>query len=323
MYDYPLVRINERALPSDYDGPVFIWDVDKTYLDTDFKSLGGLMRIPLEMAIDKQAIPGTAALLAECRRGPGPRPRHTPLYFVSASPPQLAGVIQRKMTLDGLQPDGFVFKDQLKLVTQGRLAQLKRQVEYKLTAHLGLIADLPRHARLVVVGDDWESDAQVFSLLDRILRGELEGATLARALRQAGVRPRSLTPLVDAAVQAAGRAQVWLALLLLTRGRDPSFAKAFSPPVRTAREALQAAALFAHLGLIAPDGVARVAGTLRERWGWTPDQVAASLTDAAERQVVPAEALATAREGIGLAAAAVHAQGTPSGREQKTRHGGP
>lgn len=287
MNDYPLFQTNDRILPSDYRGPVFVWDVDKTYLDTDFKSLWGLLRIPLEMAIDKRAIPGTAAVLRECRRGPEERPRQTPIYFVSASPPQLAGVIRRKMLLDGLQPDGFVFKDQLRLALQGRLKQLKHQVEYKLTAHWRLIAALPRHASLVVVGDDWESDAQVFALLDAAQSGSLEGERLGRALREAGVRERSIPPLLDLSVQAAGRAQLGLAVVILTRGRSPGYAAPWDPPVRTAREALQAAALFHGAGLLSPEGVARVARQLESDWGWDPSRVEASLADLSVRGLVP------------------------------------
>jgi len=299
MGDYPLLQINERTLPSDYEGPVFVWDVDKTYLDTDFKSVWGLLRIPLEMAIDKRIIPGTAATLQECRRGPGPRPRHTPIYFVSASPPQLAPVIRRKMLLDGLQPDGFLFKDQLTLALQGRFKQLKHQVEYKLTAHWLLIADLPRFAKLVVVGDDWESDALVFSLLDRVQRGELEGDHLAQALREAGVRPRSIPAMLDAAVQAAGRAQVAQAVVILTKGREPAFAAPYSPPVRTAREALQAAALFCDAGLLSPQGVARVASHFQAQWGWDAKRVWASLDDLGTRGAIPGSLLQTLRETLG------------------------
>lgn len=287
MKSYPLLQINERSLPSDYAGPVFVWDVDKTYLDTDFKSLWGLLRIPLEMAIDKRSIPGTAAVLRECRHGPRKDPRHTPIYFVSASPPQLAGVIRRKMLLDGLQPDGFIFKDQLTLVLRGRFKQLKHQVEYKLTAHWQLIAALPRQASLVVVGDDWESDAQVFSLLDAAQSGSLEGDSLGRALAETGVRQRSIAPMLDLAVQAAGRAQVALAVVILTRGRDPSFAAPYAPPVHTAREALQAAAIFCHAGLMSPQSVARVAARLCARWDWSATQVEASLRDLGERAIVP------------------------------------
>jgi hypothetical protein len=295
---YPILYLNERALPDDYTGPVFVWDVDKTYLDTDFKSIWGLLRIPLEMAIDKNIIPGPAATLQECRRGPGDRPSHTPIFFVSASPPQLAGVIRKKMLLDGLQPDGFLFKDQLQLALSGRFRELKFQVEYKLTAHWSLIAELPPAARLVVVGDDWESDGHVFHLLDATQRGTLAGAELAAALRDAGVHPGSIDAMVELAAKAAGRAQVALACVILTRGRDPSYFDPYRPVVHAAREALQATALFADHDLVSADGVARVAWRLRADWGWTADQVEASLVDLAARALVSDDVLAQVRQAL-------------------------
>jgi len=296
---YPILQVTERSLPADYDGPIFIWDVDKTYLDTDFKSLWGLLRIPLEMAIDKTIIPGTAATLQECRRGPGDRPVHTPIYFVSASPPQLAGVIRRKMLLDGLQPDGFLFKDQAKLALCGRFRELKFQVEYKLTAHWSLIVDLPPGARLVVVGDDWESDGHVFHLLDATQRGDLAGADLAAALRDAGVDRSSIEPMVSLAARATGRAQVDLACVILTKGRDPSYFDPYRPIVHAAREALQAAALFADRRLVSPDGVARVAWRLRADWGWTAQQVESSLADLTARSLVSDALMDQVREALG------------------------
>ncbi len=295
---YPIIQLSERRLQPDYEGPVFVWDVDKTYLDTDFKSIWGLLRIPLEMAIDKTIIPGTAATLQECRRGPGEHPVHTPIFFVSASPPQLAGVIRRKMLLDGLQPDGFLFKDQLQLALQGRFRELKFQVEYKLTAHWSLIADLPPGARLVVVGDDWESDGHVFHLLDATQRGDLAGDDLAAALLDAGVTPSSVDPMVDLAARATGRAQVMLACVILTRGRDPSYFDPYRPVVHAAREALQAAALFAEHNLVSPGGVARVAWRLRADWGWTEQQVADSLADVTARSLVAEPLIHQIREAL-------------------------
>jgi len=295
---YPILQLSERTLPADYVGPIFIWDVDKTYLDTDFKSIWGLLRIPLEMAIDKRIIPGTAATLQECRRGPGERPIQTPIFFVSASPPQLAGVIRKKMLLDGLQPDGFLFKDQLQLALHGRFRELKFQVEYKLTAHWSLITELPPGARLVVVGDDWESDGHVFHLLDATQRGDLAGDDLATALRDAGVDHGSIDAMVDLAAKATGRAQVELACVLLTKGRDPSYFDPYRPIVHAAREALQAAALFADHGLVSPGGVARVAWRLRADWGWTADQVESSLTDLTTRALVTTALIAEVREAL-------------------------
>jgi hypothetical protein len=92
--------------------------------------------------------------------------------------------------------------------------------------------------------------------------------------------------MVDLAARAAGRAQVMLAAVILTRGRDPSYFDPYRPIVQAAREALQAAALFADHGLVSPDGVARVAWRLRAEWGWAADQVETSLADLTTRKLV-------------------------------------
>ena len=49
-----LTRTNERRIAPDYAGDVLIWDIDKTYLDTHFSSFRGLLRIPLELAVDAE-----------------------------------------------------------------------------------------------------------------------------------------------------------------------------------------------------------------------------------------------------------------------------
>jgi hypothetical protein len=293
---YPLRLVDDRSLPADYDGPVHVWDVDKTYLDTDISSVWGMLRIPLEMAIDKRTIPGAVAVLRECRRGPGPRPRNVPLYFVSASPPQLEGVIRRRMLLDGVEPDGFVFKDQLALALRGAFRRLRTQVEYKLTALWLLAARLPPRARLVLVGDDWESDALVFARLAAAQRGELSGAALAAALREAKVD--DVDRLAGLAREAAGRATVATACVVLTRGRDPAAFDAFAPSVCATREALQLAVVLRAQGLLAAEGLVRVARHLVDAWGWTGDAVDASLADSQARRLVGDDVLAEAEEAV-------------------------
>lgn len=290
---YPLHLVDERPLPADYDGPVHLWDVDQTYLDTDIASLRGMLRIPLEMAIDKRTIPGVVPVLRECRRGPGPRPASVPLYFVSASPPQLEGVIRRRMLLDGVEPDGFVMKDQLALALRGSFRRLRTQVEYKLTALWTLIAALPPRARLVLVGDDWESDANVFARLAAVQAGELPVDDLPAALAGAGVQEPA--ELVERARRAQGRARVERACVLLTRGRDPAVFDAQRPVVHAAREAFQLAAVMLAGGLIAAAGAGRVARHLRDVQGWDRDTFDGSLADLAARRLVSAETTAVLR----------------------------
>src|SRR5690606_37832680 len=112
-YTYPLDRSNDRVFPAGWRGRIYVWDIDKTYLATEIHSVRALLLVPFEFAVDKRNVAGTSALLRALRRGVAP-PGLTlanPIYFVSASPPQLRTVIQRKMLLDGVEHDGITFKD--------------------------------------------------------------------------------------------------------------------------------------------------------------------------------------------------------------------
>ncbi len=178
---------------------VFVWDIDKTYLDTRFSSLRGLLAIPFELAVDKHAVAGTVPLLRALRTGPEPSaPRFSPLYFVSGSPAHLRGVVEKKMTLDGVQFDGITFKDQLGLLLAGRPQAIAEQVGYKLGALLLLRSQLPARVRFCLFGDDVEKDMQAFLLFGAVCAG-LRGAALRQELRRAGAH----WPEVDAVVEAA------------------------------------------------------------------------------------------------------------------------
>jgi hypothetical protein len=179
-------RTNDRRLPPEWAGDVFVWDIDKTYLDTRFSSVRGLLAIPFEFAVDKRAIVGTVSVLRALRIGPEPSaPRLSPLYFISGSPPGLRAVVERKMLLDGIQQDGIAFKDQWGLLKAGRPRAIKEQVGYKLAALLMLRAELPAHVHFQLFGDDVESDLEVFLLFGRVCAG-LRGTALRETLRAAG-----------------------------------------------------------------------------------------------------------------------------------------
>lgn len=177
-------RTNHRAL-AEHKGDVFVWDIDKTYLDTRFSSLRGLLTIPLELAVDKRAIPGAVPLLRAIRRGPGPKSAITPLYFVSGSPRQLRPVIEQKMTLDGVDFDGITFKDHVALLRALRLSGLLAQVGYKLLALLLYRLEAHPSATWWLVGDDIEADESVFSIFRDVCLG-LRDNELDQAMRKLG-----------------------------------------------------------------------------------------------------------------------------------------
>ncbi len=166
-----LSQTNDRTLPATFAGDVLIWDIDKTYLDTQFSSWRGLLRIPLELAVDKRSIPGSVPLLRALRHGGLVEPSIVPPYFIRGSPVQLRNTIERKMTLDGVDYDGITFKDQWGLVRAGRPGDIKAQVGYKLKALLAYKRRIPDGARFLMFGDDVESDAEVFLLFGEVCAG--------------------------------------------------------------------------------------------------------------------------------------------------------
>lgn len=183
---YPLSVEEYRALPADYRGPVFVWDVDKTYLSTAFSSLRGLARIPVEFAVDKLAIPGMPEILRALRRGAGPGYACLPLYFISASPPQMRSVIEHKMLLDGVEPDGITCKDWLGALARFKPGRLREQVGFKLCALLEGRLRRPL-ADEYLFGDDAEKDPVAFHLYARIVAGSISPGEAQERVAAEGV----------------------------------------------------------------------------------------------------------------------------------------
>ena len=193
-----LQRTNDRALPADWSGDVCVWDIDKTYLDTRFSSVRGLLGIPFELAVDKRAVAGTVPLLRGLRHGPREESALVPLYFISGSPVQMRRVVERKMTMDGVQFDGITFKDQLGLLKARRPKGILEQIGYKLQALLLYRREQPKAARYLLFGDDVERDAESFLLFGEVCAG-LRGHALADRLRSSKVHADDVAACVSLA----------------------------------------------------------------------------------------------------------------------------
>ena len=281
-----LERSNERRLPEDYTGDILLWDIDKTYLDTRFSSWRGLLAIPFEFAIDKRTIPGSVPVLRALRRGPGEESAIVPLYFVSGSPPQLRQVIERRMTLDGVDYDGITFKDQLGLLLAGRTKEIKAQVGYKLMALLLYRRELPHGSRWFCFGDDVEMDATTFALFGEVCAG-LRGAALEKRLRRYHVPKLNLQAILEVIdTLPVTPNPVQRIFIHLERGLAP---EQFTDPRTVAtRSYIQTALVLCHMQRIAPGAVTTVARDLRLR-GISESTLAAHLADAEQRLHVPRE----------------------------------
>jgi hypothetical protein len=180
------VRIGERIGLLEPDVPklppgarpprhTFRWDLDKTYLRTEFDSLKDLAKSAIETAADKQAYPGATALLRALRQD-GNR-----ICIVSGSPTQMRQVLAAKLALDGVEYDEFVLKNNLKNILRGRFRSLRAQVPYKLPAMLrSRIAAAADSETLF--GDDAEADAIIYSLYADLIGGRVSLQDLERVL---------------------------------------------------------------------------------------------------------------------------------------------
>jgi len=163
---------------------IYRWDLDKTYLRTDFDSFRDLVRTAFQKAHEKVAVPGASALIKELSANGDSR-----LCIVSGSPKQMRAVLEEKLKLDGVKWDEFVLKDNIGNLLRGRFRALRGQVGYKLPALLESRVSAPVEAEEVLFGDDAEADAFIYSLFADLIAGRVDERVLSQVLEAGGVYP--------------------------------------------------------------------------------------------------------------------------------------
>ena len=184
---------------------VYRWDLDKTYLLTEFDRLRDLWRVATEPATAKQSVPGAAPLLrglGSLERKPAAR-----IYMLSGSPLQMRPVLEEKLRLDGVRVDTLVLKDSLGNLRRGRLRAVRGQFGYKLPSLLRARVGLGRAVRETCFGDDAEVDALVYSVYADAVAGRVASDQLARILEAAGAYPDAIADATEA-LRRLGQADV-------------------------------------------------------------------------------------------------------------------
>lgn len=284
---FPLIRTDERRWPRGYRGLVVTCDVDKTYLDTDFESLAGLARVPLEWAEDKKTVPGMAPLLRELRHGPDEANRQTPFYFLTASPPQLTRQLFRKTLIDGVQADGVTCKDwPTILLKHRRPSWLGRQIAYKLCALLHQRAALPARAREILIGDNVESDAEAYALYADLAADRLDRHELSAILARHECDAKECGFVLDAFAALPVKGDVVENIYILMAKDQPikEFAN-FAPELVVCRDPFQLAVHLCLTGRVRESAIAAVAADLVERLKASPEALAGDLEDGVFRSL--------------------------------------
>lgn len=276
---------------------IYRWDLDKTYLQTEFDTLRQLLRTAFQKAHEKVAVPGAAALIRELRANGDTR-----LCIVSGSPTQMRTVLTEKLKLDGVDFDEFVLKDNVGNLLRGRLKALKGQVGYKLPVLLESRLSSPPDAEEVLFGDDAEADAFIYSLYADMLARRVDLATVTQVLQAAQVYPDDADRVHAAWQKAPVGDPVRRIFIHLDRLTPPARFKAYGPRVVPIFNYFQAALVLMADGHLTAPQVIRVALEMVQTAGHNLLTLSNSFQDLVRRGLPlqgVAQALAQALQGPG------------------------
>jgi hypothetical protein len=257
---------------------VYRWDLDKTYLKTEFDTMKQLLRSAFESAEDKQAVPGAAALLRELRAGGAAR-----ICFISGSPKQMRRVLTKKLRLDGVEFDEFILKPNLRNMLTGRFRAMREQVGYKLPALLAGRSGLPAEVRETCFGDDAEADGFIYSLYGDIIGGRVSRDLLEEILSRAGAYEDQAQRAVTLADALPAGDAVQRIFIHLDRRSPPSRFDRYGARLVPIFNYFQAAMVLFQDGQLKAPSVVRVALEMVDKFGYSLDALRNSLQDLLRR----------------------------------------
>lgn len=264
------------------------WDLDKTYLQTNFDTVKDLIKTFWQKPEDKATVIGAQALL-QALLDPADRSNRR-VTFISGSPSQMRKVLSRKLSLDGVEPDMFILKPNLENLLRGRFRALRGQVGYKLKALL-----LSHMARETVdeylFGDDAEQDAFIYSLYGDILAGRVDAVRMAAILSTCKVYRHDVDEIMAHHSKLAGSGDVVRRIFIHLDRRSPlERFSAYGARVVAIYNYFQCAVLLFDAGLLPSRGLVRVLAAMAAS-GYTPERVANSVQDLMRRGYVQPPAL--------------------------------
>jgi len=267
---------------------VYVWDLDKTYLDTSWGSFRELSRTIMEKAFQKKNVPGTATLVRALTvsRGFGAGAEPFPIYFITASPPQIERKIREKLQFDGIYPYGTFYKDNLKNLRPKRMWRLTQQIGYKIQSLLQLRVLLREDVRQVLWGDDSESDAIIYSLYSDICSRRLSETEITQTLKGLHVTGEQLRVILDLQRQVPENDPVDKIYINLAIDTDPEYYVKFGRRMVPTENTFQASLDLFQDNRIKIEQVLRVVQDLIMNYEFTSEEIERSFDGLVRRQVL-------------------------------------
>lgn len=267
---------------------VYLWDLDKTYLDTSWGSLKELWRTALEKAFQKRNVPGTASLVTALKvswleeKGRV----HFPLFFITASPPQMEPRIRQKWELDDIMPLASFFKDNLKNLKPSRFWMLTHQLGFKLQALMQLRLSLHDEVTQVLWGDDSEADAVIYSLYSDICARRRTEAEFRRILKDLRVTGEQLEKIFEIQNVIPYHDPVDKIYINLATDTDAEYYLKFGRRVVATQNSFQTALDLYQDGRLNLEQVVRVGLDMMMNYSFTPELLTQSYDDLIRRRIL-------------------------------------
>lgn len=268
---------------------VYVWDIDKTYLDTNFHTFRELWRTIREKAFQKKNIPGTQLLVQALTQQQ--ENRHFAIYFITASPPQMEEKIREKLQYDGIRPYGAYFKDNLRNLKPSRLWRLTEQVGYKLQALLQLRLKLKSDVQQILWGDDSESDAIIYSLYSDICARRISESELKAILDGLNVLPYQVDTIIELQNKIPAQDPVFKIYINLISDTDPDYYFKFGKRLVPTYNSFQIALDLFQDRRIDVTTLRTVAQDLLKNYAFSMDELIWSLEDLVQRGFLKSEAV--------------------------------
>ncbi len=260
---------------------IYRWDLDKTYLRTEFDTVRQLLRTAFESPSKKHTVPGAGVLLREIRET-----SPAAIFILSGSPEQMRRVLEAKLRLDGIRWDTFTLKPSLRNLLRGKVRFLRDQIGYKLLALLASRAEGSGEHDEVLFGDDAEADAFIYSIYSDICAGRVGTDTLQTVLERARIYPDDLPPMVRLASRIPRRDSTRRIFIHLDRISPPEVFAELGTRVCPFYNYFQPALVLLEDGLLDAAATLRVGADIVSHHAFGPDTLTASFLDLARRRYI-------------------------------------
>jgi predicted pyridoxine 5'-phosphate oxidase superfamily flavin-nucleotide-binding protein len=258
------------------------WDLDKTYLRTDFDTLRDLVRTALERPEQKRTNPGASTLLREMVRA------GIQVHILSGSPEQMRRRLEDKLRLDGVRWESLTLKPNLRNLLRLRFRAVRDQLGYKLPALLrartqAADSDSGAASRETLFGDDAEADVYVYSLYADVVAGRVDHDVLMRIFQRGRLYDDVAADAMTSARTLEPFDAVERILIHLEQQTPPAEFVAYGPRIVPFYNYLQAAFVLYEDKRLSAEAVLRVAVELVTEHGFDGDALARSYLDLARR----------------------------------------